>query len=95
MARVLRQEFHIARRLHECYLCGHPIRVGDRYLAVTFANGFRDGWKGLRYTKACSHCRPDPLCPCGDCDFVVPAQPADPIAPWLDFATHKEAAHAF
>ncbi|MCG5241356.1 hypothetical protein ACIU1J_27450 [Azospirillum doebereinerae] len=84
MAHILRQDFHTARKQHDCYRCGHQIRIGDRYLAVTFANGLRDGWAGVRYTKACRHCQPEYLCQCGECDFVVSALPADPIAPWLE-----------
>ncbi len=79
MAKVLRQESNTARRQHHCYRCGHTISAGDSYLAVTFRGLPADGWYGIRYAKVCRFCQPHPLCTCGDCDFVVADQIAEPI----------------
>ncbi|MBP2233117.1 hypothetical protein J2847_006452 [Azospirillum agricola] len=94
MASVLRQCFHQARQPHHCYLCGHPIRTGDRYLAVTFRGTGRDGWVGLRFAKACRICHPDELCRCSDCDFIVGHEPAEPVRDWLAPVTAKPPAPA-
>ncbi|MFC5358021.1 hypothetical protein [Azospirillum himalayense] len=83
MAKPIKQEHHVARQDHHCYLCGHAISAGDRYLAVTFRALPADGWSGIRYAKVCRHCQGAEFCACGDCDFVIPAEPAERIGGWL------------
>ncbi|CAO3453347.1 hypothetical protein [Azospirillum argentinense] len=82
MAKPIKQAEHVARQDHHCYLCGHTIIAGDLYLAVTFRALPADGWSGIMYAKVCRHCRGAEFCACGDCDFVIPAEPAERIGGW-------------
>lgn len=79
MASVIKQAWRNARKEHHCYLCGHAIMPGEEYQDVTFGNGFKDGWSGLRWAKIDKYCCDYTMHPQSDVDFVVAAQPAEPI----------------